>query len=285
MGRQEQPTEVVPVGRLDRGHGLGDAGDLGDHVAGPAGQARRRRARPTSGSVAARSDRQPEQAGRLLAVAAARRVAAVVERVRDAGVHHQHLGGGRAEEHRTARPRGEVDEQRGPGLRRASRRSGPCRPSAHRRSRSPPACTRRPARRAASGVTSLPDEGRHRHRHRALDRRRARQPGAERDGAVDEQVGSRDVDAALAQRPGHPGGVRRPAGHRARRHVVEAALPRVRLLAAGDPQPTVGSRGARPRRCGGGAPPAGTARRCSRCARRSGSPGPGACPTTAAGPA
>jgi hypothetical protein len=54
-----------------------------------------------------------------------------------------------------------------------------------------------------------------RERHRALQRRRGRQPGARGQIGVDRHVGPAGQVTGLAQRPGHPGRVGGPASHRA----------------------------------------------------------------------
>ena len=87
---------------------------------------------------------------------------------------------------------------------------GPCRPSPHRRRRSPRA--RSP--RELGPVQAEPVHVVHRQGHRALQRRRRRQPGTQRHRLGDVHVEAADGVACLPQRPQHPGDVARPSRRR-----------------------------------------------------------------------
>ena len=93
-----------------------------------------------------------------------------------------------------------VDEQRVPLLAEHRRQPGPCRPSPPRRRRSPRA--RRPgrARRAVEPEVVDVVDGQ---RHRALQRRRRRQPGPQRHRVGDAHVEAADRVPVRPQRPEH----------------------------------------------------------------------------------
>jgi hypothetical protein len=85
-------------------------------------------------------------------------------------------------------------------------------------------------------------------RGRALERGRGGQARARGHVGVDGDAGAGDLIAGRPQRPGHPGRVRAPAGHRAGRQPVERDLEHaVRLLPGAEQQPPVGPPGGRDR--------------------------------------
>ena len=91
-------------------------------------------------------------------------------------------------------------------------------------------------------------EGGDRHGDRALHRRRAGQPAAQRHRRVEHHVEAGHVDPVLAQRPHHARGVRRPPGHAAGGQVGEPTLPGLVEPRTRDPQHPVvagGGRGVR----------------------------------------
>ena len=138
----EEPADLVPPPVAQRGHGVGDALDLGDHVPRPAPD-------PVVGERlddverGRAQGRQPESAGRALAVGAPGAVATVGEGVADPGVGDQQRVVGQVERDHGSLVGVEVDEQRGTLARRARRSSGPSRRWVRRRPRSPPG-SRRP---------------------------------------------------------------------------------------------------------------------------------------------
>ena len=137
----------------------------------------------------------------------------------------------------------------------------------------PPGGRRQLVEREPQPAEVVPRDG-----HRALQRRRRRQARAHGDVAVDDHVQPRHVVAGLPQRPGDSRDVAGPArgdagGDGGQRHLDR----RAQLRRAHPQHGPVGDAG-RPRPRPAPAPAAARTRRCSRCARRSGSPGPA--PTT-----
>ena len=231
---QEQLAEPRHVAALEARDRRVDAGDLGDHVAGPAteplvGQRRQRLLEVVDlGQV-----RDAEQPGGRLAVLTPRGVAAVVECVVHPGVHDQQPQPGRlgVPRHLPVRTVGEVEEQRVPG----GRVHGDALVHAAR------GRARHLVLRAdAGGDHALPDRvvevdpgGLQRGQgHRALQRGRARQARADRHPAVEDQVDARHVDPVRAQRPEDTGDVADPAGDGAGTERLEASRPRLVHLQA-----------------------------------------------------